>query len=91
MTVERNSCGSSSIQDQIVLGSQGESYNYIFDNPKIPVFPRLYGVMVSTSDSDSGDSSSIPGTTFLFCIASLFFCLLMPQHSSWKTEWFFDG
>jgi hypothetical protein len=27
----------------------------------------LYSVMVSTSDSDSGNPSSIPGTTFFFC------------------------
>jgi hypothetical protein len=32
--------------------------------------PRLYSVMVSTSDSDSGNLGSIPGTTFFIYLFS---------------------
>jgi hypothetical protein len=32
--------------------------------------PRLYSVMVSTSDSDSGNLGSIPGTTFFVYLFS---------------------
>jgi hypothetical protein len=40
--------------------------------PTDPIIPEtaikwLYSVMVSTSDSDSGNLGSIPGTTFVFC------------------------
>jgi hypothetical protein len=50
------------------------STNYILRCQDLPQ-QRLYSVMVSTSDSDSGNPSSIPGTTFFFWPFEHFFCL----------------
>lgn len=43
---------------------------------------RLYSVMVSTSDSDSGNPSSIPGTTSSLFFVALFCASCLHHHSS---------
>jgi hypothetical protein len=51
----------------------------------------LYSVMVSTSDSDSGNPSSIPGTTFSFCIfphPAFSLCLLVLCHLTYLSALF---
>ena len=55
----------------------------IFSSGKNCSNTRLYSVMVSTSDSDSGNPSSIPGTTFSFC-SSMTCSAEGPIHEAWS-------